>query len=304
MKTSVVMSTYNGERYIFEQLESLRKQTMKPDEVLIFDDGSSDSTVSLVSKYIQDNNLENWQITVNKHNKGWRQNFMDGMWQSTGDIVFPCDQDDVWLEDKIAKMTKLMKEHSEIQLLVTNYIKLFDDGKTSEGPWRANHELQKLPLKKNYMSVDAPGCVYCVRRKLLNTSKKYWRKEFGHDTLLWRMAELANTLYVIKEPTIKWRKHNDSSYAKEVLLLKTQAEKKKWLSASSEFNNLMYTFVSDYGLLSAKPVLDETNEWLSLRTQLYKTRNLIYGIKLIRYWSVYPRYRQLLGDWYLVLFNK
>ena len=57
MKTSVVMSTYNGERYIFEQLESLRKQTMKPDEVLIFDDGSSDSTVSLVSKYIQDNNI-------------------------------------------------------------------------------------------------------------------------------------------------------------------------------------------------------------------------------------------------------
>lgn len=304
MKTSVVMSTYNGEKYIVDQLESLKKQSQKPDEVLIFDDGSTDRTVELVRHYIQVNNLKNWKLEVNQQNKGWRQNFMDGMWKSAGDVVFPCDQDDIWLPDKIAQMTRLMEEHSKIQLLVSNYIEFFDNGKTNEGPWKSNHKLQKLPVKKNYMSVDAPGCVYCVRRDLLNEAKKYWRKEFGHDTLLWRMAELANSLYVIGEPLIKWRKHNDSSYAKEVLMLKTQAEKKKWLTASINFNNLMIDFANDENLTSVEKILTINKKWLYLRQKFYQTRNFSYGFRLIPYWPVYPRYRQLLGDWYLILFNK
>lgn len=304
MRTSIVLSTYNGEKYIIEQLESLKNQTISPSEVLIFDDGSTDKTVKLAKNYINANKLNHWQVIVNGQNKGWRKNFMDGMWHSTGEIVFPCDQDDIWLPDKVEKMTAIMMQHPEIQLLVSNYIEFFDDGKTNVGPWKNEGGVHQLPLKKNYMSVDAPGCVYCIRRDLLDESKKYWRKQFGHDTILWRMAELAHSLYVIKEPTIKWRKHNDSSYAKEVLMLKTQKEKKKWLAASLEFNDQMYKFVRDFHLLNAEQTLDRTNKWLMLRKRFYVTRNYVYGIKLIRYWSVYPRYRQLLGDWYLILFNK
>lgn len=304
MKTSIVMSTYNGEKYIVDQLESIRKQSKMPDEVLIFDDCSTDQTVEIVTNYIQDNGLNNWKIKVNHQNKGWRQNFMDGMWLSSGDIVFPCDQDDIWLPNKIAKMSELMQRHPEIQLLVSNYFEFFDDGRTNEGPWKSDHQLQQFPLRVNYMSVDAPGCVYCVRRELLDMSKKYWREEFGHDTLLWRMAELANALYVIKEPLIRWRKHNDSSYAKEVLLLKTQAEKKKWLAASIKFNDLMFDYAKTQKLPDTKQVLMKNSHWLLLRERFYKTRNFIYGLQLLKYWDVYPRYRQLLGDWYLVLFNK
>lgn len=304
MKTSIVMSTYNGEKYIVDQLESIRKQSKMPDEVLIFDDCSTDQTVEIVTNYIQDNGLNNWKIKVNHQNKGWRQNFMDGMWLSSGDIVFPCDQDDIWLPDKIAKMSELMQRHPEIQLLVSNYIESFDDGRTNKRPWKSDHQLHQLPLRVNYMSVDAPGCVYCVRRDLLDISKKYWREEFGHDTLLWRMAELANALYVVKEPLIRWRKHNDSSYAKEVLLLKTQAEKKKWLAASIKFNDLMFDYAKTQKLPDTKQVLMKNSYWLLLRERFYKTRNFIYGLQLLRYWDVYPRYRQLLGDWYLVLFNK
>ena len=115
MKISIVMSTYNGEKYIVDQLDSIRKQSRMPDEVLIFDDCSTDRTVNIVTNYIQDNNLKNWKIKVNTQNKGWRQNFMDGMWSSSGDVVFPCDQDDIWRPDKIAKMTKILEEHSHVQ---------------------------------------------------------------------------------------------------------------------------------------------------------------------------------------------
>ena len=77
MKTTVVLSSYNGEKYIREQLESILRQTRLPDEVLIADDGSSDSTVEICRTFIRDHGLENWSVQVNAVNKGWADNFSD-----------------------------------------------------------------------------------------------------------------------------------------------------------------------------------------------------------------------------------
>ena len=67
MTVSVVMSSYNGEKYIREQLESLLMQTRKIDEVIIADDCSSDNTVAIVEDFIRKNNLKsNWRIIINK----------------------------------------------------------------------------------------------------------------------------------------------------------------------------------------------------------------------------------------------
>ena len=72
LNTSVVMTTFNGAKYIFEQLESIRGQTLCVDEVLIFDDGSTDQTVQIINDYIQSNGLENWTIKINDQNLGWK----------------------------------------------------------------------------------------------------------------------------------------------------------------------------------------------------------------------------------------
>ena len=77
MKVSTVISTYNGSQFILEQLESIRTQTRPVDEVLIYDDGSSDDTVSKITAYLAKHNLTTWKIKQNKQNVGWRQNFMN-----------------------------------------------------------------------------------------------------------------------------------------------------------------------------------------------------------------------------------
>ena len=100
MKISVVMTTYNGEKYIKEQLTSLKNQTRVPDEVLIFDDCSTDNTVTIVRNFIIENPSGNYRLFENKKNKGWRRNFMEGFADAQGDIIFPCDQDDIWLDRK------------------------------------------------------------------------------------------------------------------------------------------------------------------------------------------------------------
>jgi glycosyltransferase involved in cell wall biosynthesis len=75
MSVSVVITTYNGEKYIVDQLESLRNQTRKIDEVLIYDDGSTDSTSMIVENFIKDFKLENWHFIVNKKKQGLEKKF-------------------------------------------------------------------------------------------------------------------------------------------------------------------------------------------------------------------------------------
>lgn len=105
MTISVVMTTYNGSQFVVEQLDSLKKQTKKIDEVLIFDDCSKDETVSIVADYISQNNLNGWKIFRNEQNKGYNRNFLEGALVASGDIIFYCDQDDIWDETKIEKVS-------------------------------------------------------------------------------------------------------------------------------------------------------------------------------------------------------
>ena len=187
MKTSVVISTYNGEKYIIEQLDSLRKQSRPADEVIIADDCSSDHTVDIVKQYINQNKLNSWQVIVNDHNKGWRRNFMETMWNATGDLIFPCDQDDIWRTDKIEIMVRLMTANPQIMLLTSNYCELFENGKQRIDPWKNDNKLKQVPLKDNYLLVNSPGCTYCIRKELLTLSKKYLQPDYPHDALLWLM---------------------------------------------------------------------------------------------------------------------
>lgn len=73
-KISVAMTTYNGSKYIIKQLDSLKNQSRKIDELVICDDCSTDNTVELVNDYIKSNNLEGWNIYSNENNLGFINN--------------------------------------------------------------------------------------------------------------------------------------------------------------------------------------------------------------------------------------
>lgn len=309
MTVSVVMSSYNGEKYIKEQLESLLMQTHKVDEVIIADDCSSDNTVTIVEDFIQNNDLRNnWRVIVNQENKGWRRNFMEAMWLSKGDLVFPCDQDDIWRKDKVEIMASIMEKNPAINLLTSNYCEFFANGKERIAPWKNDKHLKKINLRYNYLLVDSPGCTYCVRRKLLDISKKYWRPVYPHDALLWRMGLMSNSLYTYTDDLIRWRNHSKSAFAKESKKLKSVSAKKDWIKISSEFNNeSMREFIDndvEGDTAYQQAVINKDSQWLMKRNQFYKTGNVFDGVSLLRYLNCYPRLRQYLGDWYLIYLKK
>ena len=308
MKTSVVISTYNGEKYIIEQLDSLRKQSRPADEVIIADDCSSDHTVDIVKQYINQNKLNSWQVIVNDHNKGWRRNFMETMWNATGDLIFPCDQDDIWRTDKIEIMVRLMTANPQIMLLTSNYCEFFENGKQRIDPWKNDNKLKQVPLKDNYLLVNSPGCTYCIRKELLTLSKKYWQPDYPHDALLWRMGLMSNGVYTYTDDLIRWRNHKKSAFAKESKKLKSVTAKKEWIRISSEFNDeSMQKLIKNYIYCDSsyqQKVIDKNSNWLSKRMKFYETGNFFRGVSLLSSLSCYPRLRQYLGDWYLIYLRK
>lgn len=81
--------------------------------------------------YIAKNELSDWKLYVNKANVGWKKNFRNAIEKSSGDLIFLCDQDDIWNKEKILDMYGIM-QNSEIECLVTNYTPFFDEGIRTE----------------------------------------------------------------------------------------------------------------------------------------------------------------------------
>lgn len=108
MKISVVLCTYNGEKYINEQLNSILQQTYPVDEILVLDDGSTDGTMDIVKYMLAESNIKS-KIIQNKVNLGAAGNFMKGIKLAQGDWILTSDQDDVWLKHKVEDFVKMFE---------------------------------------------------------------------------------------------------------------------------------------------------------------------------------------------------
>lgn len=305
MKISVVVSTYNGEKYIDELMNSLLNQTRKADEILFFDDQSFDKTVDLITKFINNHELTmSWKVIVNNHNKGWKQNFMEGIWKSTGDIVFPCDQDDIWMDTKLEEMEKIMLKYPAINVLTSNYEAFYDSEKIVVGPEKNNGKLIRRQAVQNIFDTKYPGCTYCIRREFVELSKSYWEIDFPHDALFWRLGMFSNTLYSYNKSLIKWRKHDDSTYTLESLRAKNATKKREWLDYALRVIKSLKRFVFSCRMGDENKkikILNTTQEWIEMRIAFYDTKKLKYWFKLLRYKKCYDRFKQYIGDFYLVI---
>lgn len=301
MKLSIVLSTYNGGAYITEQLDSILNQTRKADEVLIFDDCSTDNTPQIIEQFISEHNLTTWKFAVNHENKGWKRNFMEGIWSTSGDLVFPCDQDDIWMPQKLEQMEKIMAENPQIMVLTSNYESFYDSGKRVCGPEKDDGKLIKQPLSNKVFNIRYPGCTYCIRREFVEISKKHWQVDFPHDALFWRMGMFSDSLYSYNMSLIQWRKHTDSTFTKESNRNRTYKKKLESMDYARRVVDDLHDFVEDNDCSQEKiDVLDMSKKWIECRKAFYLSKNPCDGVKLLKYINCYDRVKQYLGDWYLV----
>mgnify|MGYP002564096947 CR=1 FL=1 len=119
MRLSVAMCTYNGEKYIREQLMSIRNQTLRIDEIVICDDCSEDDTVEIIENLIRQYDLP-VRLHVNTWNHGYRKNFEQAICRCSGDIIFLSDQDDIWLPTKVETIIGYFNSNPDKEFVFTN----------------------------------------------------------------------------------------------------------------------------------------------------------------------------------------
>lgn len=312
MKISIIMSTYNGERWIIEQLDSIRDQSIKADEVLIFDDKSTDRTIDIVADYIIRNDLKTWRLIQNDHNLGWRANFVHGIDQTTGDYIFTCDQDDIWELDKIKKMINTMNGNENIDLLASAYEEMFDDCLTNMGnciKYDTSKHVSKVTLPKNILNVLFPGCSYCFKREFWLSIRKYWIQTCPHDCLLWRSAVLKGKAYVINEPLFKWRKHNNSAFSSELNIVNVKSEL-NWRKCEKDELHMLLQYLDETGNeFTTKTLVERNLRWVILRENLLKNegfnlKKINNILELLRYKDLYNSNKKYLKDVYISLFRR
>lgn len=297
---SLVMTTYNGEKYIIEQLDSILSQSVQPDEVLIFDDGSVDQTVILVNDYIKRHKLSNWKIHVNKENLGFNKNFRHALNESNGDIVFLCDQDDIWMKDKIEKIMQHLNR-GDILSLASDFVLIDENGKNiNSNDIRDKYGMLDFNinefsivevsyedlLMKNY----AQGCTMAVKRELIQLLRQDETNNLEHDWSLSLIAAIHNGCYFYKEPLIKYRVHSDNAIGLDTIQL---ADKKRMKSredvVSLELQRILFSL--QYANQNDKIYQDLKfrKEYYELRIQLIQKRKVFSLLSL----SLFSKYRKL-----------
>lgn len=303
MKISVVLSTYNGEKYLREQLESIRNQKLQADEVIISDDCSSDSTVQVAQSFINKYHLSNWRVIVNKTNRGWMINFKESLKQASGDLIFPCDQDDIWHEDKLQSMSEVMKNNPQILLLASNYTTFYEDGgkkiTPNHGEELNNKSLAKVDFNEQNFFVLRPGCVYCFRRELLKYYDKYAIDNDPHDAFLWRIVELLDGLYVWNYSTIDYRRHSSNATAR---IRPTRKSKLETVTYYDRILQMLLDFAKKENVKNLdmkEQTIQRLKEWNNLRIRVIKHKDivsLISWLKLFKYRDCYFSSKSYFAD--------
>lgn len=211
---SVALATYNGERYIEAQLDSIRLQTRPADEVIIRDDGSTDGTSQIIERYIREHGMAGWDFQVNSKNLGYAMNFKQILCMTKGDIVFLSDQDDVWESQKIEKMVRVMEQDERILSLACAFSCIDQNGEplAYQNP-RRMYDGQVHPVSYTSFCKDFgyPGMTVALRGVVRDLYAQVTVHDpAAHDFILGTISSALDGFCFFGERLVRYRQHGNN----------------------------------------------------------------------------------------------
>jgi len=209
MKISVAMATYNGARYIGEQLASLAAQTRRPDELVVADDASSDGTPDIVERFAAEAPFP-VRLERNARNLGFNGNFARAMERTTGDLVLISDQDDVWYPEKIAAVEAALDGAPDKLSLI------HDEHLADAGGARLSGTFLERVRKVGYGDryFVAGNCT--AHRRVLLPLLLPFPAETNYDGWIATVTDLLGTRLVLERPLQMYRRHGGNSTEPEL----------------------------------------------------------------------------------------
>lgn len=270
MHIAILLATYNGERYLREQIDSLLTQTCQQWDLYVHDDGSKDNTVKILKEYEQE--YDNIHILDAPSTGNAKDNFFLLLDAVEADYYFFCDQDDVWFADKIEKeLTALRAQEAkkpDVPVVVYTDLKVADEQMRviHESMWRfsAIHP-EFLTTFDTYAYAVATGCTMCFNHKAKEVSRRGRETAIMHDCWV-LLATVAHGGIGIPmhEATLFYRQHTGNCVGA------VEATRPTWKKRIAEFG---------------KGWKDQYNYYQMLRV-------LNYG-SFLKYMKNYVRYRRM-----------
>ena len=232
IQISIVVCTFNGVPYLQSQLDSLLAQTRLPDEIIVSDDGSTDSTMVVLETFASVAGKRGVQVRLfrNPINLGFVENFSSALQHANGDVLFLCDQDDVWRPDKLALVEKRFVDDPELLLLHSD-ARLVD----AHGAPLGNSVFDALQMTAAEKVAIHRGNAFDIvmRRSFVTGATAAFRRElidvvlpiapdWIHDEWLAATVAALGKMDFIDQPLIDYRQHggNQIGARKRTLLMK------------------------------------------------------------------------------------
>ena len=293
MQLSVALCTYNGSAYIQEQLVSIISQSFPVNEVVICDDGSTDLTIKIIESVIADSPIP-IRLYKNDSPLGVIANFDKAVSLCSGDIIFLCDQDDVWSKDKVKTIVNWFGKHPEKSVVFTDAELIDDHGyviPNSSGLFNAIGFDKKIRRYFNTMAFDiflkynrATGATMAVKKEFFNNFKiHHGGRNEGiplHDAQLALAAICKNELAFISDKLISYRIHSSQECGLGLYVNKPRKES-------------IYNMYYSKGCLTI-PEIEDKIDFLKKKADY---RNSIFGLDVLKHTREYhEHYRR---DWLL-----
>lgn len=200
---SIAMTTYNGEQFLREQLDSIYSQTYTNIEVIVCDDCSSDATVDILREYEFKHGLK---VVVNQKNLGYAKNFEKAISLCSGTYIALCDQDDIWLPTKIEVLTREIVGYS----MIYSDASLIDDKSeliaTSRNKFYRICEYSRMPAKRFLLRNYIMGCTSMFRRDIIE-NKLEVPNYVPHDWWVAILAIKRDGIRYFNDVLIQYRLH-------------------------------------------------------------------------------------------------
>ena len=203
MIISVCIAAFNGANYIREQVMSVLPQLSEDDEVVVSDDGSTDDTVEILES-INDRRIK---ICQNEGKHGFIWNFENALRKAKGDVIFLCDQDDIWKPEKVKVALQALKDHD----IVLHDAEIIDKDGVKTGILYSDGLHKRQGFWSNLWKTRWLGCCMAFRRNVLEYALPFPSHLVGHDGWISVVGLARFDYYYIPDVLMWYRRHGDNA---------------------------------------------------------------------------------------------
>ena len=209
-KIDILMATYNGEKYLAEQLDSIINQTYHNWNLLIRDDNSTDRTLEIIQDYQKkDNRIK--LLKDNKGNLGIVKNFEELLKNSESEFIMFSDQDDIWIENKLDAYLKTAEKIKTKGFLLHSDAVLFNKNK-SDASIRTfiSKKAEKKGLENTFFNYFVQGATILISKEIKNFILPFPKEAYLHDRYIHLISELFFERIFVNKALIYYRQHGDN----------------------------------------------------------------------------------------------